>query len=107
VEIQAVRPPKVGAQPNPPDRTGEIAPDGPGSGPPGAYPSLPSRALSTAYAGRDAGLDMRIITETTCNHSRIFGIAGFAIQVSRKAREKLSNTGFMMYSKNVRSPVLM
>src|SRR5258707_188118 len=30
-----------------------------------------------------------------------------SIQVSRKAREKLSKTGFMMYSKNVRSPVLM
>jgi hypothetical protein len=29
------------------------------------------------------------------------------IHISRKAREKLSNTGFMMYSKNVRSPVLM
>jgi hypothetical protein len=29
------------------------------------------------------------------------------IQVSRKPREKLSKTGFMMYSKNVRSPVLM
>jgi len=28
-------------------------------------------------------------------------------QVSRKAREKLSKAGFMMYSKNVRSPVLM
>jgi hypothetical protein len=30
-----------------------------------------------------------------------------ARQVSRNAREKLSNTGLMMYSKNVRSPVLM
>lgn len=30
-----------------------------------------------------------------------------SIQVSRKARERLSKTGFMMYSKNVRSPVLM
>jgi hypothetical protein len=29
------------------------------------------------------------------------------IQVSRKPREKLSKTGLMMYSKNVRSPVLM
>src|SRR5215207_10502370 len=30
-----------------------------------------------------------------------------SIQVSRKPREKLSKTGLMMYSKNVRSPVLM
>jgi hypothetical protein len=30
-----------------------------------------------------------------------------SIQVSRKVRDKLSKTGFMMYSKNVRSPVLM
>jgi hypothetical protein len=30
-----------------------------------------------------------------------------SIHVSRKAREKLSRTGFMMYSKNVRSPVVM
>jgi hypothetical protein len=34
---------------------------------------------------------------------------GFLVNfhVSRKAREKLSKTGFMMYSKNVRSPVFM
>lgn len=31
----------------------------------------------------------------------------WSIQVSRKAREKLSRIGFIMYSKNVRSPVLM
>jgi hypothetical protein len=48
-------------------------------------------------------------TRLTCGTRRVLGIDGqmLVIQVSRKPREKLSKTGFMMYSKNVRSPVLM
>jgi cutinase len=42
-----------------------------------------------------------------CGYSRAAQPDCSSIQVSRKAREKLSKTGFMMYSKNVRSPVLM
>jgi hypothetical protein len=49
-------------------------------------------------------------TLPNCGYWRVLGLddqIARPIQVSRKPREKLSKTGFIMYSKNVRSPVLM
>src|ERR1700730_5488418 len=79
------------------------------------FPESPVRLAHGGAAGYRypcANRGRSRIRSTTCPIAGTGGCSAlrsdcWPVQVSRKAREKLSKMGFMMYSKKVRSPVLM
>jgi hypothetical protein len=76
--------------------------------PQGGFIFVDAQANSKIAYRTEATRSKASTTLSSCRYHRVSGISDqTSIQVSRKAREKLSNTGFIMYSKNVRSPVLM
>jgi hypothetical protein len=72
------------------------------------YFPLIRKPIAEALDKQDCTSDHRA-NSVDHRYPRVLGIDHQMLvhQVSRKAREKLSRTGFIMYSKNVRSPVLM